>query len=257
MSDWQQDPGTTAVMPPATGGAPPTAPPSGGGPKPGGRGLPWWVAAIIVLVAVLLAGGGVYMFAAGRAAGLERQLADLESANAALEQKLTDLATQVASSEASLAAATAAAEAAKTTAGTTAGSTTTKVTTEKQFTYIKKVTWSSSKGYQLVADYAQLLTGKAAADAATAHGDESPPPNDYYILNDNALLRTFVIPKTATVIVLNFGTGDATKKTTISVDQFMDIMPGGTNPQEPWISAPYYITITGGAVTRVEQYYLP
>ena len=37
----------------------------------------------------------------------------------------------------------------------------------------------------------------------------------------------------------------------------MDVMNGGANPQEPWKSAPYTITISGSNVTKVEQYYIP
>ena len=39
-------------------------------------------------------------------------------------------------------------------------------------------------------DLAYFLTGDAANQAAAEHGDETPVPNDYYIVNDNPSLRT-------------------------------------------------------------------
>lgn len=39
-------------------------------------------------------------------------------------------------------------------------------------------------------DLACFYTGNAAAAEATARGEESPPPNDYLITNDNPTLRT-------------------------------------------------------------------
>ena len=64
--------------------------------------------------------------------------------------------------------------------------------TGKRFGYIKKIETKGGKVY-VTMDQAEFLTGKAAADAATAHGDESPPPNDYYIVNDNSKLRTYPV----------------------------------------------------------------
>ncbi len=252
MSDWQQGPGTTTVMPPAppAGVTPGTSPSGGKGPG----GVPLWVLIIALLATVLVTGAATYLLAgASGASGLEGELTALKAKNDALTKQVSDLSAAVASAETAKAAAEASAAAAA--AAGKPGTTT--PTTEKQFTFINKVTWSSAKGYQLVADYAQMLTGKAAADAATAHGDESPPPNDYYIVNDNKLLRTFPISKTAVVTVLGWAGADATAKKTIAVGQFMDIMPGGVNPQEPWKSAPYYITIVGGTVTKIEQFYIP
>lgn len=254
MSDWE-GPGTTQVMPPATGGVPPSSPPTGGGPAPRG-GAPLWVLIALVLAAALVTGTAVYVFSGGANAKLNDEIVSLRAANEDLEKRVNTLGAEVESAEASAAAGAAAAAAAVvTTPADTGTGTTTK--TEKQFTFITKITWSSSKGYQLTADYAQMLTGAAAAAAATAHGDESPPPNDYYIVNDNKKLRVFPLSKTAKITVLGWAGADAVASKTITVGQFMDVMPGGVSPQDPWRSSPYYITITGGTVTKIEQIYLP
>jgi hypothetical protein len=253
MSDWEQGPATTSVMPQAAGGAPPSTPGRGGSHRAAPGGAPLWVLAALVLAAALVTGTAVYLVAGGANAKLTDEIASLQAANGELESRVNELDAQLKSAEASAAAAAAAAAA--TTPTTTGASTTAK--TEKQFTFITKVTWSSSKGYQLSADYAQMLTGSAAAAAATARGDESPPPNDYYIVNDNKKLRVFPLSKTAKITVLGWAGADSTAPKTITVGEFMDVMPGGTNPQDPWRSSPYYITITGGTVTKIEQIYLP
>lgn len=124
---------------------------------------------------------------------------------------------------------------------------------------VTKVTWSASKGYLITVDYVQVLTGKAAADAATAAGEESPPPNDYFIANTSKKLRTFSLPKNTPVTVLGWGGTDATAKKKITVGQFMDIMPGGAgSPQPEYADAYYYVTVKAGTtITKVEQIYFP
>jgi hypothetical protein len=56
----------------------------------------------------------------------------------------------------------------------------------------------------LTFDLAEFLTGEAAAQAAAEHGDESPPPNDYYIVNDNPKLRTMPIAPDATIQAIDW-----------------------------------------------------
>lgn len=260
MSDWE-GPGTTQVMPPASGGAPPAAPPVGppAGPRPSHEptGAPIWVLVALVVAAAAITGTAVYLLAGAQAPTLNAEIAVLQAKNAELEKQVGALTASVSSAQASASAAASAAAAASARATTGGSATTTTSKATVQFTYITKVTWSSSAGYRLTADYAQMLTGQAAADAATAQGDESPPPNGFYILNDNKKLRTFTLSKTAKITVLGWGGTDATTPKTIAVGQFMDVMPGGVNPQQPWKGAPYNITLSGSTVTKVEQVYIP
>jgi hypothetical protein len=130
--------------------------------------------------------------------------------------------------------------------------------TVRETALVTKITWSASKGYRITVDYIQILTGKAAADAATAAGEESPPPNDYFVLNSSKKLRTFALPKTASITVLGWAGADATAKKKLSVGQFMDVMPGGTNPQDDWASGRYHVTVKNGTtVTKIEQIFFP
>jgi hypothetical protein len=49
-------------------------------------------------------------------------------------------------------------------------------------------------------DRAILYTGEAANKAAAAHGDETPVPNDYYIVNDNPKVFTFELAPHVTLM---------------------------------------------------------
>jgi hypothetical protein len=48
-------------------------------------------------------------------------------------------------------------------------------------------------------DLIQFFTGDAATKAAAEDGEESPPPNDYYIRNVNSKLRTLPVRADATI----------------------------------------------------------
>ncbi|MBN2247384.1 MAG: hypothetical protein JW733_01650 [Coriobacteriia bacterium] len=108
----------------------------------------------------------------------------------------------------------------------------------------------------LTVDYIQFLTGDEASAAAADRGDESPPPNDYYIVNDNTRLREFTVQDGISVltVVQDDGTSD----------------PGGhLLPLNDWVtrlsgpagdafrSSFYWLTVSGETITTVEQQYLP
>jgi hypothetical protein len=127
------------------------------------------------------------------------------------------------------------------------------VTTVTNACLFTNVLWNPSGTHRVTVDYVQILTGKAAADAATAAGQESPPPNDYFIVNSSKKLRTFLLPKTADITIL-VGTG----KHKVSAQYFTAIMPGAAKPQDEYAEGYYYVTVKAGTtVTKVEQIYLP
>jgi len=99
--------------------------------------------------------------------------------------------------------------------------------TVREDALITKVTGSSSKGYTITIDTIEILTGEAAADAADAAGDESPPPNDYYIVNKSRELRTLTLPKDASITVLGWGGREETAKTRITIARFMSVIRTG------------------------------
>ncbi len=122
----------------------------------------------------------------------------------------------------------------------------------KHFGYLKKVTLKSGDVVVTV-DYAQMLSGHEAATAAAAHGDESPPPNDYYIVNDNPKLRTFKLASSAGVKYLVGG--DPTLHAT-SASGFLSRWESAA-ADATILRNPYWLTIHGGAIVKLEQQYLP
>lgn len=256
MSDSSQGPGTTTVMPPAPPGAPPStgvaAPPPPSSPR---FGVPVWVIVAVALAVAAVSGTAVFLWQQSLLAAESSRLAELETTKTDLQSKIADLQTQISSATATPAVFPTG----------TPPPTPTPVTPKpptgaatKQLALVKKVTWSSAKGYQITADYVQMLTGKAAADAAATAGQESPPPNDYFILNSSTKLRTLALPKATPVYVLGWSGAGATTKTKIPVGQFMDIMPRGVSPQPQWENAYYWLTVKNGTtITRIDQQYLP
>jgi hypothetical protein len=102
-------------------------------------------------------------------------------------------------------------------------------------------------------DLIQFFTGEAATKAAAEDGEESPPPNDYYIRNVNPRLRTLPVAADATITVnvLAAGsTGSSTKDVSVTLAKLATYFPNsGTSP--------FWITVAQGQVTKIAQQYLP
>lgn len=127
--------------------------------------------------------------------------------------------------------------------------------TERQPGLIVEITGSPG-AYVMRIDYVQWLTGPEANAAATAHGDESPPPNDYYVVNDNPKIREFPIQDgiPVTVVTNNDGTSDS-EGHTITLAQWVAALSG---PNAGAFKATiYWVTITDGTVTAIEAQYVP
>jgi hypothetical protein len=102
-------------------------------------------------------------------------------------------------------------------------------------------------------DLIQFFTGEAANKAAAEDGQESPPPNDYYIRNVNPRLRTLPVragaPITVNVLAAQ-STGSATKDVPVTLDKLASYFPNSGTP-------PFWITVERGEVTKLAQQYLP
>jgi len=102
-------------------------------------------------------------------------------------------------------------------------------------------------------DLIQWFEGDAAAKAAAEDGQESPPPNDYYIRNVNSRLRTLAVAADAPITVNLLAaqsTGAANKDVSVTLDELAGYFPNsGTGP--------FWITVEGGQVTRIAQQYVP
>ncbi len=120
---------------------------------------------------------------------------------------------------------------------------------ESAFGYVKSV-GGGGGSYTLTIDYAELLTGQAAVDAA--HEDGAIPPeqdyieNDYYISNKNPKLRTFPISPSVQIHLLESLGSTETKL--VSVAQFKaQVRP----------DAPVKIVVDEGSVTRIDEQFFP
>ena len=102
-------------------------------------------------------------------------------------------------------------------------------------------------------DLLQFFTGEAAAKAAAEDGEESPPPNDYYIRNVNSRLRTLPVrpdaPITVNVLAAQ-STGSSTKDVSVTLDKLASYFPNSG-------TAPFWIPVEQGQVAKIAQQFLP
>jgi hypothetical protein len=102
-------------------------------------------------------------------------------------------------------------------------------------------------------DLIQFFTGEAATKAAAEDGQESPPPNDYYIRNVNSRLRTLPVrsdaPITVNVLAAQ-STGSSTKDVSVTLEELASYFPNSG-------TAPFWITVEQAQVTKIAQQFLP
>lgn len=107
-------------------------------------------------------------------------------------------------------------------------------------------------------DLAYFLTGDEANEAAAEHGDEVPVPNDYYIVNDNPRLRTLAIAPDAEVWVIDWT--DCCELVQGEIQPFVDAFATKAHAWDALYQgseAPYWVTVEGGLVVKIEVQYLP
>jgi hypothetical protein len=113
-----------------------------------------------------------------------------------------------------------------------------------------RITTVDTEGRTVTVDVIQFLTGKAAIKAASAAGEESPPPNDYFIVNDNPKLRT--LPVRADFVTVNTlmaqETGSSTKSTVITFEDFAQLDTR---------YAVFWVTVRDGRVTNISEQFIP
>jgi hypothetical protein len=113
-----------------------------------------------------------------------------------------------------------------------------------------RITAVDTEGRTVTVDVIQFLTGKAAIKAASAAGEESPPPNDYFIVNDNPKLRT--LPVRADFVTVNTlmaqETGSSTKSTVITFEDFAQLDTR---------YAVFWVTVRDGRVTNISEQFIP
>jgi hypothetical protein len=119
-----------------------------------------------------------------------------------------------------------------------------------QFAFVTKAVMLNGS-LQLTLDYADYLTGEHAAGASAADGEESPPPNDYYISNKNLKLR--VVPVAASArFTIAYDTPDDTKVLTPA--EFQSAVKNNTDGVA---DAAYWFTIRSGTITAASEQWTP
>ncbi|MFZ0624859.1 MAG: hypothetical protein WAN34_00015 [Acidimicrobiia bacterium] len=98
-------------------------------------------------------------------------------------------------------------------------------------------------------DLACWFSGDAAVLAAAEDGEESPPPNDYYVRNQNPQTREVAVDPGATVVW--YLTGDPASETEGSYSSWL-----GIRQERPW-DLGLWITVDGGAVTSIQEQWVP
>jgi hypothetical protein len=104
-------------------------------------------------------------------------------------------------------------------------------------------------------DLAYFYTGDEANQVAASRGDETPVPNDVYIVNDNPKLRFAPLAEHFAVSYIPEGTGELVEA---PQDRFLVWLDQTEQTDFPPKDISYWwITIEGGEVTTIEQQYLP
>jgi len=217
------------------------------------------LALCVGIVLAVSASGCSNNAAALRAA--QQRAARAEAQRDALEKRVTALEAQLASATSTPTASTP--ESVTPPATPPSKQTPKPVVTVRQFAFIKTVQVSHGplvppgvSSYVVTADYAQFLTGDAAAKAAAKAGEESPPPNDYYIINSNARLRGVRVAKGVTVTSINGAGASPESPVTWTFAQFVSKF-GGASSEDAIRTVPYWLSIRNGVIVKIEEQYLP
>ncbi len=108
----------------------------------------------------------------------------------------------------------------------------------------------TTAGDELDFDLACWFTGDAAARAAAEDGEESPPPNDYYIRNINELVRT--VPVAADAGVTWFPDfGDPTSEETATYADWIDLIEDRDFMPGVWLE------VEDGEVVAIQEQWVP
>ena len=113
------------------------------------------------------------------------------------------------------------------------------------FGYVDEVTTTQTEF-----DLACWFNGEAAALAAAEDSKESPPPNGYYVRNDNAGLRRLAVADGAAVTWLP-NPGDPTTEETVPYPEWL--AGRASRGFQPGV----WLTVDGGAVVHIREQYVP
>jgi hypothetical protein len=133
---------------------------------------------------------------------------------------------------------------------------------EKAIGFLKKVYAKNGKNY-IDIDYVQWLSGDVAEKAMREDGmcpktGECIVYNDYYIRNQNPLIRTFEVSPDAEILAHDFsadyGAGNWNESWTFS--RFSNYFNRNAN-NGYWDSAPFHVEIGNNKVLKITEQYIP
>jgi hypothetical protein len=117
-------------------------------------------------------------------------------------------------------------------------------------------------GGRVTFDLVQFFTGEEAIAAYQEDGQDDAgdptPPNDYYIRNVNARLRTLPISAESTVTVVRLGEASgagSVQSTLADLPRHLEETGPGPEGQLSW--SPYWLTVEDGVVVALDEQYLP
>jgi hypothetical protein len=118
--------------------------------------------------------------------------------------------------------------------------------------------WEDGAGRHLKIDYAEMLTGEEARQAAVDAGDLAPGedlPNDYYIRNVGSTVREFLVSDSATVTTDTLGGGPNEPATWADLlSWFGPSPPAGF---EYLKEMPWWVERDGDVIVSIAEQYLP
>jgi len=133
---------------------------------------------------------------------------------------------------------------------------------EKAIGYLKKIYTKGGKNY-IDIDYIQWLSGDVAEKAMREDGQcpkkgECIVLNDYYIRNQNPLIRTFEVAPEAEILAHDFGSDYTTGKWNQSWDfyQFSQYFNSSAN-NGYWDYAPFHVEIGNNQIIKITEQYIP
>jgi len=98
-------------------------------------------------------------------------------------------------------------------------------------------------------DLACWFTGDGAVQAAAEDGEESPPPNDYYVRNANPETRD--VPVASDVDVVFYPDGDPTNEDTVSYDEWDALVAQRGYELGVWLE------VEEGVITEIREQWVP
>jgi flagellar basal body-associated protein FliL len=136
--------------------------------------------------------------------------------------------------------------------------------TEKQIGYIKKVYVKNGKNY-LDIDYIQWMAGDAAEKAMREDGEcpktgECIVYDDYYIRNQNPLIRTFEISPDVKIVMQTYDAEQAGiigNNQEITFDQLKNIFSSGSDLNSHLKDVPYIVEISNQQIIKITEQYIP